>query len=119
MNYNYWDNELYCDICLTCNYKISSTGWCCKTCWINKTTKYSTDNVNIPTKKEYFASKAAQRERDFINKKEYDILQIEPPKTENEIKKQYYKLCLKYHPDKGGSQEDFIKLNDAYNILIC
>ena len=113
MNYNYWDNELYWDICLTCNYKISSTGWCCKTCWINKTTKYSTDNVNIPTKKEYF------KKEHFINKKEYDILQIKPPKTENEIKKQYYKLCLKYHPDKGGSQEDFIKINDAYNILIC
>ena len=118
MNYNYWDNELYWDICLTCNYKISSTGWCCKTCWINKTTKYSTatqseEDVNIPTKKEYF------KKEHFINKKEYDILQIEPPKTENEIKKQYYKLCLKYHPDKGGSQEDFIKINDAYNILIC
>ena len=34
------------------------------------------------------------------------------------LKKQYRKLSLKYHPDKGGSSEKFIKIKDAYDILI-
>ena len=34
-----------------------------------------------------------------------------------EIKKNYYKQSLKNHPDKGGSEETFKKINIIYEIL--
>jgi len=49
----------------------------------------------------------------------HEILMIEPPVTEDEIKKAYRKLCLVHHPDKGGCNDEFIKINNAYNELIC
>ena len=50
----------------------------------------------------------------------HEILQIEPPVTESDIKKAYRKMCLVYHPDKGGSNDEFIKINNAYNeLLVC
>ena len=33
------------------------------------------------------------------------------------LKKQFKKICLKKHPDKGGSHEDFIELSTAYDFL--
>jgi hypothetical protein len=33
------------------------------------------------------------------------------------LKKQYHNLALKAHPDKGGSEVDFQKLNEAYTYL--
>jgi len=47
----------------------------------------------------------------------WKILSLVPPKTKDEIKKQYYKLSLKYHPDKGGDNDKFIKLKNAYDKL--
>jgi len=37
--------------------------------------------------------------------------------NENQLKKQYHKLAPKYHPDRGGNVEDFIKLREAYTLL--
>lgn len=34
------------------------------------------------------------------------------------LKKQYRKQCLKTHPDKGGTKEDFVNNSDAYNFLL-
>ena len=33
------------------------------------------------------------------------------------IKKKYKRACLKYHPDKNGNQEKFIKLKEAYEFI--
>ena len=49
----------------------------------------------------------------------WNILQLMPPKTLQEIKQQYHKLCKIYHPDKGGDNEKFIKLKNSYDKLIC
>jgi len=49
----------------------------------------------------------------------HEILQIEPPVSEEDIKKAYHKLCLVHHPDKGGCSEKFIEIKDAYNDLLC
>lgn len=48
----------------------------------------------------------------------YEILQVEPNCSINDIKKSYYKLAKIYHPDKvNGDTETFQKINNAYNIL--
>lgn len=47
----------------------------------------------------------------------YEILGISKSADENEIRKAYKKLCLTNHPDKGGSAEEFQKIQKAYEIL--
>ena len=45
------------------------------------------------------------------------------PFTHNELKKKYYKLALKYHPDHNPqdptSTERFQELYEAYTLLSC
>ena len=57
----------------------------------------------------------------------YDILEINKMATNEEIKKSYRKMAIKYHPDKvsylgediqKAANEKFQKLNEAYH-LIC
>lgn len=52
-----------------------------------------------------------------MNKNYYKILEIEKTASTDEIKKAYRKLALKYHPDRGGDQEKFKEINEAYQIL--
>jgi len=47
----------------------------------------------------------------------YSILGVSKDADDNEIKKQYRKLCLTNHPDKGGKAEEFQKIQKAYEIL--
>lgn len=47
----------------------------------------------------------------------YKILELDKNCTKNEIKKKYRKMCLKYHPDKDGDNETFIKIHKAYETL--
>lgn len=47
----------------------------------------------------------------------YDILEVPVTATQEEIKKAYRKKALQHHPDKGGDQETFKKLNASYEIL--
>lgn len=47
----------------------------------------------------------------------YDILGIDKTASEDDIKKAYRKLALKYHPDRGGDQEKFKEVNEAYQVL--
>lgn len=51
-----------------------------------------------------------------IDKKKF--LKLEIDKQIKNIKRQYKRLSLKYHPDKQGSNELFIKLKDYYDLLI-
>lgn len=57
----------------------------------------------------------------------YDVLEIKNDATDDEIKKAYRKMAVKYHPDKvsylgedvqKAAKEKFQKLNEAYQ-LIC
>eukprot|EP01117_Protostelium_nocturnum_P008445 TRINITY_DN3018_c0_g1_i1.p1 TRINITY_DN3018_c0_g1~~TRINITY_DN3018_c0_g1_i1.p1 ORF type:complete len:400 (+),score=106.42 TRINITY_DN3018_c0_g1_i1:46-1245(+) len=52
----------------------------------------------------------------------YATMEVEPDATEEDIKKSYKKMALKYHPDKnvGGDptfEEKFKEVQHAYNIL--
>jgi curved DNA-binding protein CbpA len=61
------------------------------------------DNINI---------------EDIIDVNLYEVLNISDDASEIEIKKQYKKLILKYHPDKNQTDTDIYELITlAYNIL--
>lgn len=47
----------------------------------------------------------------------YDILGVSKDASQEEIKKAYRKLAHKHHPDKGGDEEKFKKINKAYQVL--
>ncbi|KAH9942882.1 DnaJ-domain-containing protein [Amylocystis lapponica] len=52
-----------------------------------------------------------------IQKDYYEILGISRHCTAGEIKKAYRIACLKHHPDKGGVEEKFKIINEAYSVL--
>jgi len=55
-----------------------------------------------------------------MGKNYYNTLGIERRSTDDEIKKAYRKLALKYHPDKNkqpGSEERFKEIAEAYEVL--
>ncbi len=47
----------------------------------------------------------------------YEILGVDRNASLEEIKKAYRKLARKWHPDKGGNNEVFRALREAYDIL--
>ncbi len=50
----------------------------------------------------------------------YDVLQIKKNASNEEIKKSFRNLALKYHPDKNksaDSKEKFLRIVEAYEIL--
>ena len=48
----------------------------------------------------------------------YSVLGIEKGASKDEIKKAFYKLAAKYHPDKkGGDEAKFKEINEAYQTL--
>lgn len=50
--------------------------------------------------------------------KYYQILGISSNSSIEDIKKAYRSLALKFHPDRGGSEEKMKELNEAYEYLI-
>ncbi|XP_047310958.1 dnaJ protein ERDJ3B [Impatiens glandulifera] len=57
----------------------------------------------------------------IAGKSYYDILQIPKGASDEQIKRAYRKLALKYHPDKNQGNEEatkkFAEINNAYEVL--
>ncbi|KAL4424806.1 hypothetical protein ABPG77_000846 [Micractinium sp. CCAP 211/92] len=51
------------------------------------------------------------------NTRYYEILGVDKNASDAEIKKAHRKLALKYHPDKGGDEEKFKEINEAFDCL--
>lgn len=49
--------------------------------------------------------------------KHYQTLGVAQSASPDEIKKAYRKLCNKHHPDKGGDEQQFKNIQEAYEIL--
>jgi DnaJ-class molecular chaperone len=47
----------------------------------------------------------------------YKLLGIERSASATDIKRAYQKAALKHHPDKGGDEETFKKIQQAYEVL--
>jgi molecular chaperone DnaJ len=52
-----------------------------------------------------------------MTKNYYDVLGIDKGASKDEIKKAFYKLAAKHHPDKGGDEAKFKEINEAYQVL--
>jgi DnaJ family protein A protein 2 len=47
----------------------------------------------------------------------FQVLGVKKDADKETIKKAYRKLAMKHHPDKGGDEDKFKNINEAYSIL--
>lgn len=48
----------------------------------------------------------------------YKELELSDGASKDEVKKSFKKLAAKHHPDKGGSEDKFKKINEAYQMCL-
>lgn len=101
-----------------CKYgvNIGTDNYCCHTCMLEK--KKQQEELRYNT---FYFIFNEETEARYPENNDWSVLGLVPPKTKKEIKKKYRQLCLKVHPDKGGSKEEFIKITNSYNnlCLVC
>ena len=60
---------------------------------------------------------------EWFRKSYYDILQAQKGSSDEQIKRAYRKLALKYHPDKNQGNEEankkFAEISNGRNLLLC
>jgi molecular chaperone DnaJ len=47
----------------------------------------------------------------------YEVLGVGKTASPDEIKKAFRRLAVKHHPDRGGNEEEFKEVNEAYEVL--
>ena len=48
----------------------------------------------------------------------YNTIGVNETATQDEIKKAYRKLAIEHHPDKGGDENKFKKISEAYDLSL-
>ncbi|KAK9760520.1 mdj1 protein precursor, partial [Basidiobolus ranarum] len=72
---------------------------------------------SVANQKSHFHSTAPAQEQ---KEDAYDLLGVARNAAQSDIKKSYYKLAKKYHPDTNkdkAAQDKFVKIQEAYEIL--
>lgn len=64
------------------------------------------------------SSDSPERERKESLLDAYDFLGVSPDDPLDLIKDIYRKKSMHYHPDKGGTDDKFKQLNEAYNMVM-
>ncbi len=121
-NYNPYDEKNYWDYCCRGSLINPHTRWCCRECWTEERERRERENKYYIFEDIFNENFDIPKYNENISPEEllcYKILKLHPPKTKKELKKQYYKLSLKYHPDKNiNGIEEFKKISNAYENLI-
>ena len=88
-----------------------NTRWCCHDCWIEQRSQCKSPRFSD--------TGSTHTEPPDPNSDLYCVLQLTPPKTIGEIRRQYHRLSLIYHPDKNpDGEEEFKRISNAYHHLI-
>ncbi|KAJ8008714.1 hypothetical protein DPEC_G00081280 [Dallia pectoralis] len=63
------------------------------------------------------AYKVSKLDREYQEYNPYEVLGLDQGASVTDIKKQYRLLSLKFHPDKGGDEDLFMRIAKAYSAL--
>ena len=47
----------------------------------------------------------------------YDVLEVEPTASFEQVKAAYRRKALRHHPDRGGSHSEMVSINEAWEVL--
>jgi molecular chaperone DnaJ len=57
------------------------------------------------------------KERKVAKRDYYEVLGVGKGASADEIKKAFRRLAVQHHPDRGGNEEQFKEINEAYEVL--